>query len=135
MVNLNLAWVAGFFDGEGCVSIYRFRGRPKMQVSIAQKDRTLLDLIAIEFPESVGPSFGDGVWHLFFNGVKARGFLEAIRPYSLGKAAQIDMALRYIGLILPANGRAHGLPSDNLAEREVLFRLAKEAKGKAVAVN
>jgi hypothetical protein len=129
---IDTKWLAGFFDGEGCVSIYRFRGRPKLQISIAQKDPSILWLIKEAYPEAVGPSTcGDPkkqVWHLFLNGVNAKRFLEDIRDFSFCKRSQIEMALKYISLILPANARKHGLPAENLAERELLWAQAKQAK-------
>ena len=130
-------WLAGFFDGEGCVSIYRFRGKPKFLVSLAQKDPSVLWLIHEMFPESNKPTFygkkEKQVWHVIFNGVKAKRFLETIREYSFCKRSQIEMGLRFIELLLPYNQCKHGIPAENLAERELLWAQAKQAK--IVSVN
>lgn len=132
MFCIDAKWLAGFFDGEGCVSIYRFRGKPKLLVSVAQKDPSILWLIHEQFPEANKPTFygkkDKQVWHLILNGVKAKRFLETIREHSYCKRTQIEMALKFIDLLLPVNERKYGIPAENLAERERLWQEAKQAK-------
>jgi hypothetical protein len=53
--NLELAWAAGFFDGEGCITL-NTKGK-KFQASIAQVDREVLDRFksAVEIGNVTGP--------------------------------------------------------------------------------
>lgn len=40
---MELAWAAGFFDGEGCISLANRKTKPSLRVSVCQMDRRPLD--------------------------------------------------------------------------------------------
>jgi hypothetical protein len=46
MKSTELAWAAGFFDGEGCFTVRHSRERPALVLSITQVDRRPLDRFA-----------------------------------------------------------------------------------------
>lgn len=84
---VDLAWVAGFYDGEGSMSFAK-SGRPR--VTIGQKDRRPLDEIQAMFGGTVtdrshlrtglGNTMGY-TWRT--NSIKeVKGFVELVRPYS-----------------------------------------------------
>lgn len=52
-----LAWAAGFFDGEGCVSLLKSGRHTYPQVGISQVDRMVLDRVteAVGFGKVYGP--------------------------------------------------------------------------------
>lgn len=96
-----LAWLAGFFDGEGCVSIFkipRLEGKYieyKMTVSISQKDKRPLEAIRGWFGGNVTLNQSSGVWKWTRSAQQARIFLEAVRPYLKLKHEQVDVALAF----------------------------------------
>lgn len=94
-------WAAGFFDGEGSVSISK-RQRTKgflehhLSVQIVQTNKAALEEIQKRYGGSLTKGKGQNlpVWRLRFHGTKATGFLEAILPYSLVKREEILIALK-----------------------------------------
>ena len=65
----DIAWAAGFYEGEGCVSS---RG----MVRIGQKDPWVLKQMRELYGGTV--AFYDGMYSLSLNGSRARGFLMSI---------------------------------------------------------
>jgi hypothetical protein len=91
-------WVAGFFDGEGCVSIVRRkRGNwieHHLSVQISQNDQRPLKAIRKRFGGSQCVSMTpSGCWRWRIHGKAADAFLRAIHPFSIVKAEQIRLAL------------------------------------------
>ena len=123
----NPMWLAGFFDGEGCVSLsfYNTRNNYQLEVRIAQKDCTVLHLIQIFYGGKVVAS---GVYNhqLRWNGMSAKTFLETIKPYSIIKRNQIEAALQYIDTLVYRLGS--NLSSDVMSKRSNLFQLLKSEK-------
>lgn len=97
----DLAYFAGFFDGEGCVAVYR----QKYVVSLTNCDvRPLLQAQALWGGFIASQEQGRRRvfrWQIY--GQKSRSFLEAIRPFVRLKGEQIDAYLAIL-LVLP-NGR------------------------------
>lgn len=56
---VDFAWAAGFWDGEGCVSLTYRNGQPRIVVQVAQVDREVLDKFCsiMEFGNVLGPYF------------------------------------------------------------------------------
>lgn len=96
-------WAAGFFDGEGSISITK-RKRTEgfvehhLSVQIVQKDKRPLLEIQKYYGGSLTSTNGNkgrtSVWRLRFHGTKAGAFLEAIFPYSLVKKEEIAIGLK-----------------------------------------
>lgn len=111
-----LVWCAGFFDGEGCISIrHNSRGHSSLQVDLTQCVREILDQVQAEFGgtvhtrKSVNPKWRTA-YNLTFQAKTAKYFLEAIYPYLYIKKKQARLALEFyttVGLSatkrLPAN--------------------------------
>lgn len=105
---INPPWLAGFFDGDGSVGIYRRKARDRhpeewfLRIGIGQKDRQVLDLIQDEFGGhlrhrgSVNKHgrYGE-VWELVWTHKKAEHVLEAIAPHSLVKADEVKIAQEF----------------------------------------
>jgi hypothetical protein len=92
-----LAYIAGFFDGEGSVFL---QTHGSVEVRIAQVDRRPLDLVVEHFGGRVGklserpgrtPCFQ---WRIS-RWPDALVFLRAIRPWSIVKAEKIDLVLAF----------------------------------------
>lgn len=142
------AWLAGFFDGEGCVGLYSSRHHRQVMLSVvlAQKDRTILDFIAACYPEGkvvpyknrsyskTGAIRECGTAHTYrIYGRNAKRFLEDIQPFSKVKKAQIDMALEFISLLLPRKPFGRGYPKtapEVKARRDELMAGMKAEKDK-----
>ena len=101
-----IAWAAGFFDGEGCISAKtaylksrKSRGRiliANLSVSVVQREIEPL----LEFQKMLGGVLrlnrnktGFPIWVLEFYGEKAMLMLEVIQPHLIVKWAQADLAL------------------------------------------
>ena len=143
---MNTAWIAGFFDGEGCVHIPS--NNTSMQVSITQKDRTELDLIrnwygfgVVKLKAKKNPC------HEFIIGGKRNItiFLRSIRQYSLCKRREIEIGLLYAKTINPHRHGAKGygkgskeksrLPPKIAARREELKNEIKRIRKVKIQVS
>lgn len=105
---LELAYFAGFFDGEGCVGAYPRR----YVVSLTNTDpRPLIrarelwgGFISKQTKESRQFAIQD-LWRWQIYGHKSRPFLEAIRPYSKLKCEQIDTYLSILEVLPYGHGQ------------------------------
>lgn len=100
----DLAWMAGFLDGEGCVTISTRRksnhswGAPL--VTITNRDRKVLELFKATFGGYIveiqrkKPHHSQCWSYMAFN-AKARYLLIALRPYLKVKALHADVVLRF----------------------------------------
>ena len=105
---LDIRWLAGFFDGEGCVSIYRRRNRREhyLNVSISQKDRAPLDLIYEIYGGSIRKTKTPSNCHQWrVSSRKAEMFLRDILPHSIVKKRAIEGAIEFIGTVGEAGQR------------------------------
>jgi hypothetical protein len=103
-MNLQLAYVAGFFDGEGSIGIYRGGGtagrtlRCQITQNISPQSTDPLTAcrerwggsLAVMNRRLKSPAYN---WQV--NGPKAMGLLCDLRPFLLLKAAQADVAIEW----------------------------------------
>jgi hypothetical protein len=100
---LDISYVAGFFDGEGSVGIYKNgqgQGRT-LRVQIVQNCCIPVDNMLREWAEEWGASMTVMVnksrksqaWNWQISGEKAVIFLQAIRPHLHLKKDQVDLAI------------------------------------------
>jgi hypothetical protein len=124
---MNIAWIAGFFDGEGCV--YLPKGTSGIQVSITQKDRTCLDLIANFYKFGTVSCKGSGchVWRVCSRN-DCMIFLRSIRQYSIQKRKDIEVGLLYLKTIDTENHGCHKLNSQIKSRRTELRDFLKCGK-------
>lgn len=97
---MNLAYVAGIFDGEGCVNFSRVRKSAYIRVLITNTDKTLLDDIQRQFGGDVKPlacrkaGWKQGFqWCLSWS--KAVDFLEKVSPWLRVKKQQAATAFAW----------------------------------------
>lgn len=133
---LFLAWAAGFFDGEGCVLVEMAKEdrcihkvRTSLHATVTQTSLPCL--------EKYLDVFGGGITsaeHRTPNGrrwavqyrwsvrnEKAIEFLKAIQPYSVVKASQIEVALKYP--MYSADGRKYGNKTNPIPDAVMQARL------------
>ena len=98
----DLIYFAGFFDGEGCISIARQKkkwGNPdqpyfhRLRINLAQKDPSVLKQVY----DIVGGSLhcSNGVWKWYADDASAVEFLKSITPFLRIKQKQALLALEF----------------------------------------
>lgn len=101
MTDVERAYIAGFFDGEGLVGVYRHKNKfaknglaHEVRVSMTQKKREVLDWIASRLGGNI--RWGKDVWIWELHGNKQCPlFLRLIVKYTIVKRDQIEMALQF----------------------------------------
>lgn len=107
MTDLDASFLAGFFDGEGCVRINSRVASPKskrlnyqVQVVIGHTNKPILDWIAGLFGGNVLPRKSarnvKQQWFWCVYGDKARTFLQTISPHARIKREEVILALRFL---------------------------------------
>ena len=100
-----VAYTAGFFDGEGCVNIARYlkRGRPYHTLAIifTNTDFRVLAWLQQRWGGNIyKPTLSHGrqrpYGHLRFSAGPARPLLQAMLPYLIVKKSQVEIALEFI---------------------------------------
>jgi len=119
-MELSDSYIAGFFDGEGCITSqltyitgkYEKYPRVNVQISITQKDRKILEWIQERFLGTIHVHDRDNLcYHLRITGKINMGrFLRAIQPYSVVKKEQIELALELIDTLRDENLGCLALP-------------------------
>jgi len=100
-----VAYTAGFFDGEGCVNIARYlkRGRPYHTLAIifTNTNFQVLEWLQHRWGGNIfKPTQFDArrrpYGHLRFSAGPARPLLQAMLPYLIVKKSQVEIALEFI---------------------------------------
>ncbi len=123
-MRISVEYIAGFFDGEGCIGIYySSAGRRRkdgtksavyrLSVSLGQTDPAVIRHLKDQFGGTVSfyerskknPNRLDA-WYWYITSKRAGDFLRAIEPYVIGKRQQLLLALEFQNQKLPA-GEAH----------------------------
>jgi len=139
---VQLAWLAGFFDGEGCISIFhivekptqlRPKGRTRyaLQISITNTSVSALALVHTWFGGKLYKhSRGCWVWKLCGRNLQ-RDFLQAVQSYLHIKSAQAAIALEYLATVI--DDKTYGycpLTPESEAIRKSCFERASAEKDK-----
>jgi len=131
-------WLAGFFDGEGCVSASMSGVRnPRLIVSITQSDFQLLNLIAMKFspdgcmytPVRKGAQREKRpCWILSFGGKSCLPILDYIAPHVILKRKLVIWGIEMAKLTAERGkcGRGNSLPGAVMDRRQELMNLVKE---------
>jgi hypothetical protein len=105
---LEAAYIAGLFDGDGCVSVQTNKaGQAYPKAHIANQHKPTLEWIVCWFGGSVSRSHACYNWQKF----NALDFFETIQPYVRIKRSAVDTAVEF-GRLLRTY---HGVP---IAERQ-----------------
>jgi hypothetical protein len=108
MKKTDLAYMAGFFDGEGCINLARRDGRGnryRIHISISNTNEWVLQWFHFNFGGSVcfedrhseNPAW-QNVWRWSItSGRQALTFLQAISPYLVLKKPQALLAITFQG--------------------------------------
>ncbi|HEX6826171.1 MAG TPA: LAGLIDADG family homing endonuclease [Nitrospiraceae bacterium] len=133
MKRLKIAWAAGFFDGEGCVSISSAVERGKyrryqLSVIIAQKVREPLDVFVSLFGGSVTALKVHGSTYFQYKttGFNAWSILQSLLPYLTVKREVAEVGMQFQEVLestLPKKGTKR-TESQN-TQMELLYQQAK----------
>lgn len=89
-------WLAGFFDGDGCVCISYYQNTHRLELDFTQVDTTILILISIKFPKG---NLSDKS-HLKYVNSNCLEVLNYIKDYVIIKKYDVDIALEYFKTIV-----------------------------------
>ena len=131
-------WLAGFFDGEGCViTNKRKHNLPYgVIVQLTQKDAKLLALIALRFPGAVGPHVNNwganrsNCYYIKWHGRFAIPFLEVIKDHVIVKRKQVGAGLELAKLTKP-KGWCGGVTEREASRREELAGIVYAANAES----
>ena len=131
-------WLAGFFDGEGCITVTMSGvNNPRVMMSITQSDYNILHAIWITFVEpGTGCLFKpvrknprgkeNPCWLLHFTGKSCLPILRVIRPHVILKRKLVEWGIEMAELTLTQGATGRGrLPEPILKRRHELMRLVK----------
>lgn len=121
-------WAAGFFDGEGCITVdMRRDGKPGSVVAcVTQKLRAPLDELQARWGGAVDRKrTRSGCYRWRCSAQQARAFLRAIYPFTLVKRPQIQIAFAYLDTMSPTGAVT---PADVLQQRLALRQELSDAK-------
>ena len=105
---IDYAWCAGFFDGEGCISLARVRRTCGNRVNYRTRVcivQNCLDTLNV-FRDRVGEncvfvklvhreSYTRPVYQLAYDGIHAYRLLKKLRPYLVRKGAEADVIFEF----------------------------------------
>ncbi len=121
---MNLAYVAGLFDGEGCVNFYYHgKGTIVPRIFITNTNKELLEDLKNAFGGWVGAhkkhtGWKQG-WQWTLSNSKAVAFLEKIQPWVRIKDKQILLAFCWCA-VHPSKGNVW-----NILTRDLIFQQSK----------
>ena len=104
MKKIDIAFMAGFFEGEGCISICRYldKGNRKqmyLRVAISQTNEWIINWFQWNFGGSVNKMGRKPQekqrWQLAITGKKALCFLEVVLPYLKLKRAEAELGIEF----------------------------------------
>ena len=107
MKKLDLAYIAGLFDGEGSLTIFSFlrNGRKfhTLSISIANQDKQVISWVRDLFGGSVHDCMsaaskkgtGNPCWMWTTGSQVAKRFLLAVGPYTKIKKARVELAIQF----------------------------------------
>ena len=137
---LILAYLAGFFDGEGNISVFRDR-RPSgsfgftLRCAISQTSMPILEKYRHLFGGTVyqakltNPRPNSApAWQWYINNGRAVRFLEALQPYIILKAPQIPIAVRFFEQFHPLVRRGQRQP-------RIATQIAEQARAELMALH
>ncbi len=129
MKQTDLAWIAGFFDGEGCISITQRRGGNvfQLRLNIVQRDpQPLVRVKEILGYGRVRQKSDEGCWmYLITSNEDLEDFIQKMKPYSLVKSSQLLLAEEYLST---ARGHINIPVSEDLYSKRLKLKLEMQAE-------
>ena len=127
---ISLAWLAGFYDGEGCLFLGRRRRVVDCKVILSNTDHPSIEKASeilkehrvghFIYQKKVKDGFRRPSYHLIVDGIKrVDRWLDVMQPYLVTKASQAEVIRRFVDyrLGLP-RGTPHG-ETEEAMRREI----------------
>lgn len=101
---LSPEYLAGFFDGEGCVTIMlASKGKQaQLRVYLTNTCREILELVQLQFGGKIYkasaksiPSNWKQAYHIILHSNKGLKFLETVEPFIFVKSAQVKLGIEF----------------------------------------
>ena len=123
------AYIAGFFDGEGCIHAVG-NGRRRIVITFAQRHAGILSYIHRTLGIGKLITHKSKRWGVSYRYRidtmgEAEEFIRAILPYSILKRRQLELGLEYIGT---GSWKGRQVPESVQSERRRIAREMKELK-------
>lgn len=143
MNDIEIGYLAGIIDGEGCITITRQKpgtgGRKNwsyrlyLKVTMGHRETVdrLREMTGVGSVHEQKTAHWNTAWSWIVSTRDAQGILELVRPHLITKAIEADLALEWCYLPLaPLGGRNGGkeIPQEIQDQRHRLFVAMKEAK-------
>lgn len=129
-----IAWAAGFFDGEGCIQISRFRTdrytfgvAHKLHVIVTQKERKPLEDFKRMFGGSVSINRSTDTYLWQVSNLHADKFLKLVQKYLVCKKDESKIGRKFIKLL---KGNNEKITLKNLKQRDGIYGKLKQIKRK-----
>lgn len=138
MRKVDVAYVAGIVDGEGCIGLNINRaGKSKsyrIKISVSNTNEWVCQWLRLCFGGCVSKSIVRGnrkpQWTWFISGNKALACLGVIYPYLHIKKPQAEIAIKYQSERNHQRGRRKSLEGDNvLAEAQCILMASLNKRG------
>lgn len=140
LTEIQKAYIAGFFDGEGCVTILKAPPSGKsrtavysLTVIISQNgDIPIVELVELTGVGSIHEhTQSPGAYNWQIRSKEARDFLVAILPYLKSKKEQAEIAIEYQNKQTHKNstGRGYTVPQNLIDEKEAYYLQLQNLKG------
>jgi len=128
-MKLDEKYIAGFFDGEGCVHIAkRADDYYGLQTDVAQKDVTVLLWLRKKYGGYIIPK-DNGNYRWTLSSKRAYKFLKSIYKYTIIKKKQIYYAMKFQDTILnQSNHQSKRLTSKDIKIRVKYYNLLRSLK-------
>lgn len=132
------AYIAGFFDGEGCITCVKIKSKknknkkqsPRLRIQLAQRDPYILLKITklLKYGRiSQKKSSGNYVWYLNSR-LNLTHFIKTVLPYSVIKKKQLEVGIKFLKLLGEGCGAGYPISKSNLTKRLRLHKKLKELK-------
>jgi hypothetical protein len=137
MKRVELAYIAGLMDGEGCFTVVKSKAESTpiktqygIRIEFCMCDLGPIELIAKLFDRPIGTrrlKSGRTAYMVNLHATKAFSFIVSVLPYLIGKRQQAILLLTLYKKFLPGRGKVHTEESVAAIEaiRAELYRLKR----------
>lgn len=131
MSDVDWAYLAGFIDADGCISLTQtpITGTVRFQITVSQANKSILDYwqVKTQYGRVTPMSSPPGMWQWQIGKPECDGFLKGIYPYLLLKKEEAAIAIRYRATF-DKNSRYSRVTTATMWERVACVQAMKEKK-------
>jgi len=128
----DIIWSAGFIDGEGCIHIHKMTRKDKCYYGLVlhvyntnhEAILKLRDTFKCGSIQEGKTSTDKSIWTYVATSAEAATILAKIKPYSIVKQMQIELALKFQSTVIYGGH----IPEGYMEERQAYYELMKVLK-------